>query len=345
MLSTESLGDISGRKDSHLDLSRSPDSQTGREPFADWRLPYVALPEIDFQDVTAETEFLGFILSQPLIISSMTGGTEHGKKINENLAIAAQETQIALGVGSQRIAFRSSDAEEMFRKVRRDAPDACIIANLGAVQLNYELTIDDYRRAVSLVKANALYLHLNASQEALQPGGNTNFKGLTEKIIKLIQVVDVPVFIKEVGNGIDVQTAQAMLEAGVAGIDVAGQGGTSFDQIEATRRGQPELAKWFENEGIPTEEAVQTIAPLMDGRVLIASGGIRNPAMGLKAHARPFGADLVATTRPFLDEAMVSPEAVIQSIKRWEFGFRYGMFRAGKRTWEEAADVDLKMVG
>lgn len=282
-------------------------------------------------DVSTQIELLGKKLSQPLIISSMTGGTEHGVKINANLAIAAESEQVALGVGSQRIALEKPEAIKTFKLVRTHAPSALIFANMGAIQLNYGLGIDDYRRVVDMVEADALYLHLNPLQEAIQPGGDTNYAGLLEKIADLINKIGVPVFIKEVGHGIDVQTAKDLLAVGAAGIDVAGVGGTSYAWVEAQRAHNVEFGDWFKDFGVPTEQAVRDIAPHKGKAVLVASGGIRNPIQGYKAHL--VGADFYASTRPFLQAALKSDEAVIEAIRQWQQALQIALFATGHPSW------------
>jgi isopentenyl-diphosphate Delta-isomerase len=323
--------DISARKGDHIRLCLDDASQVDALPFDSITLPYRALPECDLVEVQTGVQLLGKKLTQPLIISSMTGGTEHGVQINTNLARAVESEQVALGVGSQRIGLEKAEAVKSFRLIRANAPTACIFANMGAVQLNYGYGIDHYRRVVDMVQADALYLHINPLQEAIQPHGDTNYAGLTAKIVKLIQAIDVPVFIKEVGHGIDTETAQTLLAAGAAGIDVAGVGGTSYAWVEAQRAHNDDFAAWFKGAGIPTEQAIRDIAPIKGDGLLIASGGIRNPVQGYKAHL--LGADLYASTRPFLQAALTSSEAVVQAIRQWQRGLQIALFVTGKTTW------------
>lgn len=323
--------DITTRKADHIRLCLDDASQSTSALFSSVELPYRALPDLNLSDVQTTVRFLNKTLSQPLIISSMTGGTEHGIKINTNLAIAAESEQIALGVGSQRIGLEKEAALKTFKTIRAHAPTTFIFANLGAIQLNYEYNIDHYRKVVDMVEADALYLHLNPLQEAIQPGGDTDYAGLFEKIHTLIQAIGVPVFIKEVGHGIDKYTAQALLTAGAAGIDVAGVGGTSYAWVEAQRAHNQDFAEWFKEVGIPTEQAIRDVAPLKGDRILIASGGIRNPVHGYKAHL--LGADFYASTQPFLQAALISSDAVIEAIRRWQRGLQIALFSTAQREW------------
>lgn len=175
------MEDIEKRKQAHVELCLQPESQGTGNLFAHYDLPYKTLPELSLDEIDLTTELLGTHVSQPLLIGSMTGGSQHGKIINTNIAIAAEATKIPLGIGSQRIALEREKAIASFKLVRRHAPTAFIFANMGAVQLNYGRGIDDFKRIVDMVKANGLYLHVNPLQEAIQPEGNTNYRGLTCK--------------------------------------------------------------------------------------------------------------------------------------------------------------------
>ena len=309
--------------------------------FSAYTLPYTALPELSLQDVNTSFDLLGKTLSMPLVIGSMTGGSEHGRTINTNLALAAEQCGVAMGVGSQRIGLEKQDAEDTFSLVRKHAPTAFIIANMGAVQLNYGHTLDSYRRIVDMVEADALYLHLNPLQEALQPGGDTDFRNLIEKIHKLVEGVGVPVFIKEVGHGISGKVARTLFEIGAQGVDVAGVGGTSYAWVEAERSHNDEFATWFKSFGIPTDQSIMQVAAArtQSQQLVIASGGVRSPLDGLKARA--LGADLFSAAVPFLEPAMISAESVIAMIENWKQGLRIGMFVSGAKDWTMAKDLRL----
>ncbi len=340
---SDNLQDIQSRKGDHIRLCLDPRSQppVPGATFAAYRLPYSALPELSLAEVDTSTTLCGKTLSMPFIIASMTGGSEHGRIINTNLARAAEHCGIAMGVGSQRIGLEKQDAEDTFRLVRKYAPNACIIANMGAVQLNYGHTVESYRKIVDMIEADALYLHLNPLQEALQPGGDTDFRGLAEKIRQLVKQISVPVFVKEVGHGISGQVAYMLFDVGVQAIDVAGVGGTSYAWVEAERAHNDAFTKWFQDFGIPTNQCIAEVsrAKTSKGQLVIASGGIRSPLDGLKARA--LGADLFSAAVPFLQPAMASAEAVIATVEQWKKGLSIGMFASGVQDWDKAKELVL----
>lgn len=323
---------IEKRKESHINLSKDSNSQMDIENVFDkYELPYKALPEISLEDVDTSVNLFGKKLAQPLIIASMTGGSEHSMNINKNIAIAAEETGVAFGVGSMRITLVNEEAKKSFSLVREHAPNAFIFANIGAVQLNYGVKLDQIKSIIDLIKADALYLHLNPLQEALQPEGDTDFSNLVKKIEDLVKNIDVPVFVKEVGHGIGADTARLLFDAGVSNIDVAGAGGTSWAWIEAKRAQNKNFETWFKNYGLPTDECISEIFDMSDkpeSMHLVASGGIRSPLEGLKAIL--LGADLYSAAKPFLESAMQdSPDDLINLLKDWERGLKIAMFCAG----------------
>lgn len=303
------------RKKEHLELcldteSVSSPSSTGLEVY---RFVHNALPELDIDEIDVSTTFLGKRLKAPILISSMTGGFDLARKVNRNLASAAQALGLAMGVGSQRVAIEEPSAAASFQ-VRDLAPDILLFGNLGAVQLNYGYGIAQCRRAVAMIGADGLILHLNVLQEAVQPEGNRNFKGLTGKIATVCSELDVPVVAKEVGNGISVDVATRLQRAGVKAIDIAGKGGTSWSAVEAQRaakRGQP-ADKAFADWGIPTEEALISVRKALPDIPLIASGGIRTGVDMAKSIA--LGADLAALGQPLLAAALESADKVIELL-------------------------------
>lgn len=330
------MSDIENRKKQHINFAKDPESQIGFPPFYYLDLEYKTLPEINYNEVDTSTKLFGKKLEQPLIIASMTGGTAHADTINTNLARAAEETKVAMGVGSQRIALEIKEAERSFKLARKNAHNTVIFANMGAVQLNYGRKVEDYQRVVDMIEADGLYLHLNALQEAIQPEGDTDFSGLLKKIEKVVKKVSVPVFAKEVGHGFDYNTAKKLIEIGIAGIDVAGANGTSWAWIEAKRKGSENLAEWFKDFGISTEEsltnAVSAKKRTSGSKIkIVASGGIRNPIEGLKAHI--LGADYYSAAKPFLEPALESPEALIKLINEWQKGLKTAMFCTGFSGW------------
>ena len=249
----------------------------------------------------------------PLLISSMTGGAPRAAEINRNLAMSAQELGLAMGVGSQRAALERPELASTYQ-VRKYAPDVPLFANVGAVQLNYSYGVDECRRAIEMIEADALILHLNALQEAVQPEGNSDFAGLARKIEMVCKAMDVPVIAKEVGWGVSGETARLLWDAGVSAIDVAGAGGTSWSQVEAhripTEKGRL-VAEAFAGWGIPTAESVIMVRKggIPERGKLFASGGVRNGIDVAKALA--LGADLAGMARPFLKAAAMSAEDAV----------------------------------
>jgi isopentenyl-diphosphate delta-isomerase len=341
-MKSENLNDIESRKGDHIRLCLDKRSQADSSVFDKYTLPYCALPEFSMDDVDTSFELFGKKLQAPIIIASMTGGSEHGRSINTNLAIAAEKCGVAMGLGSQRIGLEKEDAKETFELVRQHAPNAFIIANMGAVQLNYGHTVKSYQEIIDMVQADAIYLHLNPLQEALQPGGDTDFSGLLAKIKKLVSAVSVPVFVKEVGHGISAEVASKLYAAGVAAVDTAGVGGTSYAWVEAERAKNDDMATWFKSYGVPTDKSVleSCSAKVNAEQLVIASGGLRSPVDGLKAAA--LGADLFSAAVPFLESAMQdSPDEIIKVVENWKHGLKIAMFASGITTWDQAKGLHL----
>jgi isopentenyl-diphosphate Delta-isomerase len=305
------------RKAEHIRICLESDVQfkTQGSGFDRYQFTHSCLPELDYQDIDLTTNLLGKQLGAPILISSMTGGTQQAKEINYRLAEAAQEYQLAMGVGSQRVAIEKPDVADTFQ-VRKVAPDILLLANLGAVQLNYRYGIEECLRAVELLEADALILHLNPLQECIQPHGDTNFRGLLDRIATVCQQLPVPVMIKEVGNGISASMAQQLIAAGVSGIDVAGAGGTSWAKVESERAQtalQRRLGETFADWGIPTTECITTIRQISPTLPLIASGGVRNGLDIAKSIA--LGADVAGLALPFLQAADSSTAAVTELVQ------------------------------
>ncbi len=323
------------RKDDHIRINleeavQFPRVTTGLERY---RFMHQAVPELDLAAVSTETEFFGKRLGAPLLISSMTGGTERAQVINRTLAEAAQQAGIAMGLGSQRAALEDPSLAATY-DVRGVAPDILLFANLGAVQLNYGYGVDECRRAVDLIQADALILHFNALQEAVQPEGDGNFAGLLAKVEAVCRALGVPVIAKEVGWGFSPRAAQQLAAAGVAAIDVAGSGGTSWSEVEYHRAPTAQhanVARAFADWGIPTAEAIGYAREGAPGLPIIASGGLRDGIDVAKCLA--LGADLGGLAGPFLKAAAVSVEAVRQTIWELQAQLRVAMFASG------AADI------
>ena len=303
---------------------------------------HAALPELDFARIDLSTTVFGRKLSAPFLISSMTGGTAVGADINRNLAEAAQELGVAMGLGSQRAAIERPDLVATYR-VRRVAPDVLLFANLGAVQLNYGYGIDEVRRAIDMIEADALFLHLNPLQEAVQPGGNRNWDGLLARIEAVVRKAGVPVVAKEIGNGIDAATAKRLAGCGVAAIDVAGAGGTSWSEVEAHRQTNPlarRVAHDFAGWGIPTALALIEVARAVPHLPVFASGGIRTGIDAAKAIR--FGASLVGSAAPMLGTAVETSRAVRDHLQALIDGLRIAAFCTGSRDLASLARAPIR---
>ncbi len=319
------------RKADHIRINLEENVQfpTLTTGFERYRLVHQALPELDLEAVDTCVPLLGKTLRLPLLISSMTGGTEAARVINRNLAQGAQARGIAMGLGSQRTGIEQPDTADTFR-VRDLAPDILLFANLGAIQLNYRYGVDQCRRAVDMVEADALILHLNPLQEAVQSDGDWNWSGLLGKIERVAREVGVPVVAKEVGWGISAATARRLRDAGVAAIDVAGSGGTSWTEVEyhrATSDTFRKLARAFADWGIPTAESLVMAREAAPDLPLIASGGMRTGIEAAKAVA--LGASAVGVASSFLKAAAAGPEEVVATIDQLAAELRVAMFCAG----------------
>ncbi|HEX7976236.1 MAG TPA: type 2 isopentenyl-diphosphate Delta-isomerase, partial [Anaerolineales bacterium] len=295
-----------------------------------WTLPRVATPQQceRWSDLMPLITWELWLARQWVLISSMTGGTEEALAINRTLAAAAQEAGIAMGLGSQRAAIEHPELAGTFQ-VRSVAPDILLFANLGAVQLNYRYGVDQCRRAVEMIEADALILHLNPLQEAVQPEGDTRFAGLLAKIEAVCKALPVPVIAKEVGWGFSEQAARILAGAGVSAIDVAGAGGTSWSQVEMHRAQTPSqarLAAAFVDWGIPTAEAILNVRRAAPQLTVIASGGVRSGVDIAKCIA--LGASLGGMAGPFLKAATVSVEETLQTIREVRREIQVCMFAA-----------------
>ncbi len=341
----EEVTPISGRKSDHIRINLEEDVRsgltTGLEVF---RFNHRGLPELNLDDIDLGQTLFGRKLEAPLLISSITGGTEQAASLNRTLAEAAQQTRIAMGLGSQRTAIETPELADTFQ-VRAYAPDVLLLANLGAVQLNYGYGIDHCRRAVEMIEADALILHFNALQEAVQPEGNTHFAGLAKKIAAVCRALAVPVIAKEVGWGFSEPDVRLLVEAGVAAIDVAGAGGTSWSQVEmhrAQNSSQAQLAAAFVEWGIPTAEAILNVKRAAPKVLIFASGGLRTGVDIAKCIA--LGARLGGMAGPFLKAAAQSLEATVQTIEQLQREIQVCMFAAGAGDLEQLRHTELKKV-
>lgn len=331
------------RKADHIRINLEENVQfprltTGLERY---RFVHEALPELDLAEIDTQVTLLGRTLSAPLLISSMTGGTQMAEKLNTRLAEVAQHARIAMGVGSQRAALEDAALSESFR-LRRLAPDALLLANLGVVQFNYGYGVDQCRRAVEMVGADALILHFNVLQEAVQPEGDTNFKGLLNKIEAVVRELHVPIIAKEVGWGFSEKTARRLASVGVQYIDVAGSGGTSWSEVEYHRAPtafHARVARSFADWGIPTAESIVAVRKGAPSATIIASGGLRDGIDIAKCIA--LGASLGGLASPFLKGAAESADAAHGVARELTTQLRIAMLCVGARTIADLREAPL----
>ena len=297
---------IKHRKSQHLEFALDPGSQTGTTGLDQVVLPYTPLPNKSLESIDLSRTFLNKKITYPFFISCMTGGPQKSQLINTRLAKAASKYNIPMGLGSMRILLQHPELLPSFQ-IREFAPAIPLLANLGAVSLNYGLTWQDCQKAVDLVQADALVLHLNPLQEALQAGGNTDFTGLLPKIAQVVEKIKVPVIVKEAGHGIDGQTARSLYNIGIQTIDTAGAGGTSWAWIEAQIAGDDRKAEIFKSYGITTYDSI-TQCTKIKGLTVLGSGGIRT---GLDiAKVLYLGCRLAGLAWPFLTAALESEESL-----------------------------------
>ncbi|MES0342239.1 MAG: type 2 isopentenyl-diphosphate Delta-isomerase [Candidatus Humimicrobiaceae bacterium] len=321
----------SKRKEEHLDLSLNGDVENGIvfPGFENYRFIHQALPELDFNSIDIGTNIFGKKLSAPLMISPITGGTMGSGRLNMRFAELAQKKNIAMGIGSQRIAIEDSSFEESFR-IRNTAPDILLFANLGAVQLNHGFGLEQCKRAVDMIEADALMLHLNPMQEVFQDGGDHNFSNLASKIANICKKAQFPVIVREVGFGISADAAKLLIDAGVAGIDVGGAGGTSWIKIESRRSKNPVLkniSKSFMEWGISTTDSLEMATGAGSDIKIIASGGIRTGLDAAKAIA--LGADIAGFALPILKASTDSAGEAENLIDEIILGLKVAMFGIG----------------
>ncbi|MEM1202748.1 MAG: type 2 isopentenyl-diphosphate Delta-isomerase [Acidobacteriota bacterium] len=329
--------DVRDRKLEHIELALDRRTQLEGRFFDRLSFVHEALPDVDLDAIDLSVDFLGKRLEAPILLSCMTGGTVGATNINRNLAEAAERAGVAVGVGSQRKAIEDPSTAATFH-MRDVAPTAVLLANLGLVQLNYGFGLAECRRAVEMIGADALVIHLNPLQEAIQPEGQGNFRGLLDKLGHLVHELEVPVVVKEVGCGISGTTGRALRDRGVRYVDAAGLGGTSWARIEAARADDAPIGELFADWGIPTPESIRQLAAV-DGLTVIGSGGVRSGLDVAKAIA--LGSRVVGLAQPFLAPATESADAVYESIQRVVQELKITMFCAGVPSLDALRAVSL----
>jgi isopentenyl-diphosphate Delta-isomerase len=321
------------RKSDHIRINLEQDVRsaltTGLEKF---QFTHEALPELDLNNIDTTVSLFGREMSAPILVSSMTGGTKKAGLINLRLAEAAQTMGVAMGVGSQRTALEHPEQIASFQ-VRKVAPDVLLLANLGAIQLNNGYTLEHCRQAVDMIQADALILHINPLQEAVQAGGDVNFKGLARKIEMICRKLEVPVVAKEVGWGISERTARILGECGISAIDVAGAGGTSWSQVEMHRAPDEftrQLAATFVGWGIPTANSIINVKKAVPKMTIFASGGLKDGLDITKCIA--LGATLGGMAGQFLKAAVVSTDQAVEIMRLTKKQIEITMFATGVGT-------------
>ncbi len=331
----EMLGQI--RKDQHIEICRSQDVEASDRytGFQDLAFLPEALPLFDHSEIDTTVEFLGSSFALPILITGMTGGIQKGAQINRRLALAAQKFGIPMGVGSQRIALDNAEYAPIF-SVKDTAPNVFLIGNIGIAQLADGDALDRCRRAVDMIKADALAIHFNIVQEHIQVEGDRNLAGIMKGLEMICAKLDVPVIAKEVGSGVSPSSAKMLAERGIAAIDIGGAGGTSWAHIEGLRSSSDivtQLGATFRNWGIPTAYSLAAVREALPHFPLIATGGIRDGLTVAKACA--LGAQFAGVGLPLLKAALQNETAVEETIEGYERGLRLTMLASGAKSLKQ----------
>lgn len=326
------MSKIENRKKDHIEICIKQDVQfnlltSGLENFF---FEHQALPELNYDEIDTSIKLFNRNFSFPIFVSSMTGGLEQGEKINKNISIACEKLNIPMGLGSQRIMLENKRSKKTFF-IRDVAPNIFLFGNIGAIQLNYNVKSSDIKFILDEVKADALFLHLNPLQEAIQDEGDRNFKNLKKKIIKLADEINFPIILKETGCGISKNIIKDFNNTNICGFDVSGGGGTSWSYIESLRSKNPYISKIgenFRNWGLPTSYClIEAKKVIKKNKLLFASGGIRTGIDVAKAIA--LGADMVGIAQPLLEPALISPLEVENKLKQIIEELKITMFCSG----------------
>lgn len=338
----ENSSDIVQRKRDHIDVVLQRDVGFGRltTGFEAVRFVHCALPEIDLADIDVSATFFGKAVRAPFLISSMTGGPDRAASINLHLAEAAEQLGIAFAVGSQRIALEEAGAGGIHRDLRRVAPSIPLIGNLGAAQITGPKGVEAARRAIDMIDADGLFIHLNPLQEAVQSRGDTDWRNVLSAIGRLA-TEGLPIAVKEVGFGLSAEVVRQLTEAGVRVVDVAGAGGTNWARVEGYRPGGEEsLAAAFTEWGIPTARALIEARRTAPKVTLIASGGIRDGVEAAKAIR--LGANMVGQAAGTLAKAVTSTDAVVGHFSTMIQALRLACFATGSVDLAALAKAPLQ---
>ena len=341
---------IEDRKHEGIEVMLKEDTQSKNATtlLEDVILIHDALPEINFNEIDISTKFLNHKFSAPFIIDAMTGGTKEAIKINGNLAAAAEELGIGMGVGSQRAGLISKDMVETYAITRKKTPSAFLIANIGGAQLIEDLNLTKVKDLIEMIKADAIAIHLNSLQEIIQPEGEPNFKGVLEKISEISSDIGVPVIVKEIGCGLSREVAFKLEFAGASALNVAGLGGTSWAAVEHFRakkmkiNEKADLGNLFWDWGIPTAASIIETKSAVKIPI-IASGGIRSGIDIAKCIC--LGASLVGTAKPLLFPSIKSSKDVVASINKMLFELKVAMFVTGSGNLQELSAARYIITG
>jgi isopentenyl-diphosphate delta-isomerase len=332
----------SNRKLDHIRICLNEEVESNYTGFEDIMLIHNALPEINFDEIDLQVKFLGKMFSAPFLIASMTGGHPKTVTINKNLALAVEELGLGMGVGSQRAAIEDDNLVKSFTIVREVAPTAFIYANVGVSQI-LKYGVEFVEKAVEMIDANAVAIHLNFLQEAIQPEGEVNAKGCLEAIKDVCRELKVPVIVKETGAGVSREVCMKIKESGAEALDVGGKGGTSWSGVEVYRT-KDEITKRvgmdFWNWGIPTAFCIAEVHDLLP---TIATGGLRSGLDVAKALA--LGARMGSAALPFLKPATQSAKEVKNTLDCFLKGLKIAMFLSGCKKVDELRNVPVVIQG
>jgi isopentenyl-diphosphate delta-isomerase len=343
------MSSIEKRKLRHIRVSLEEEVETDISTgFKDIHLIHRALPEIDLDEVSLDTTLLGKKIAAPLVMSAITGGTEEAKKINAVLAEVAEKKQIGISVGSQRIAVAQPETVPTFSVVREKAPTTFVMGNVGAPQLSLGWGVEEAQKCVDMIEADALALHMNPLQEAVQVDGDTDYRGIYSKVNELSQQISVPLIMKETGAGIAWEDAVKMQEAGASALEISGVGGTSWSAVEyhiAKEVGKKDMeylgqALW--NWGVPTAISVVETSNKTTLEI-IASGGLRTGAEVVKSIA--LGANAGGMAKPFLEKAVKGKDALVEHVDHIVGEIKVVMFLVGAKNLSELNKVPVVILG
>ncbi|MFX0169844.1 MAG: type 2 isopentenyl-diphosphate Delta-isomerase [Candidatus Hodarchaeota archaeon] len=316
--------------------------------FDDITLIHDAAPELNLDEIDVRCTFLGHKMQAPIIVTAMTGGHPEAFPINKHIAQAVETLGLAMGVGSQRAAIEDSKLADSFSITREMAPTAFLVGNIGAPQIALGYGYEEVETAIEMIRANALAVHFNAAQEAVQPEGESTFSGVLQALHQLTKKISTPLIAKETGAGLNRDSARKIINTGVKALDVAGLGGTSWPAVEAERAKEKDvmkatLGRWFTNWGIPTAVATFEVAQIAGTTPIIASGGLRTGIDVAKAIA--LGANIGGVALPVLLPATVNAQTVQQYLETVIRGLKAAMFLVGASTLDELAKTPLIING